>query len=316
MTGPRTPRWSRQNTTPVAIALVAAVVPAMTLDAPRQIVFIGLIEGLSIGLLALGIILIYRTSRVINFDVGSIGALAATMLALTVMNYGWNYWFALGAALITGTAFAALIELTVITRLFNAARVILLVATIGIAQLADLFRVALPDLGIQIGARYPLPFTGEWTVAGLRITSAELIVIVLVPLITIGLSLLLGHTRLGKTVQALATAPPGTLVVAPTSVKPGNEKLTVRALLPSPIGKSMRPSSIVEYRLSSTVGLRRWISSMKSTSRSASPVSKPASTPLCSIAGPEVTCSFTPSSLATIWARVVLPRPGGPCSST
>lgn len=198
--------WSRRPAgAPVGLLVVAAVIAALTLEAPRQIVFIGLIEGLSIGLLALGIILIYRTSRVINFAVGSIGALAATMLALTVMNYGWNYWFALGAALITGTAFAALIELTVITRLFTAPRVILLVATIGIAQLADLFRVALPDLGIQIGARYPLPFSGEWNVAGIRITSAELIVIVLVPLITIGLSVLLGHTRLGKTVQAAAS---------------------------------------------------------------------------------------------------------------
>ena len=60
------------------------------LEAPRQIIFIGLIEGLSIGLLSLGIVLIYRTSRVINFAVGSIGALAATMLALLVSNYGWN----------------------------------------------------------------------------------------------------------------------------------------------------------------------------------------------------------------------------------
>jgi len=175
------------------------------LEAPRQIIFIGLIEGLSIGLLSLGIVLIYRTSRVINFAVGSIGALAATMLALLVSNYGWNYWFALAAALATGVAFAALVELTVITRLFTAPRVILLVATIGIAQLADLFRNALPDLGIQLGARYPLPFNGEWTVAGVRITSAEIIVLIAVPLIATGVSLLLGRTRVGKTVQAAAS---------------------------------------------------------------------------------------------------------------
>jgi ABC-type branched-subunit amino acid transport system ATPase component/ABC-type branched-subunit amino acid transport system permease subunit len=177
----------------------------VTLEAPRQIIFIGLIEGLSIGLLSLGIVLIYRTSRVINFAVGSIGALAATMLALLVSNYGWNYWFALAAALATGVAFAAFVELTVITRLFTAPRVILLVATIGIAQLADLFRNALPDLGIQLGARYPLPFNGEWTVAGVRITSAEIIVLIAVPLIATGVSLLLGRTRVGKTVQAAAS---------------------------------------------------------------------------------------------------------------
>ena len=134
----------------------------LAFDAPRQILFIGLIEGLSIGLLALGIILIYRTSRVFNFAVGSIGALSASVLAVTVINYNWNYWFGLALALATGAAFAAVMELTVITRLFTAPRVIVLVATIGIAQLADLLRISLPDLGAELGARFPLPFTGQY----------------------------------------------------------------------------------------------------------------------------------------------------------
>jgi len=197
--------WPKQAPAFGLLSMLVVALGLVTLEAPRQVIFIGLIEGLSIGLLSLGIVLIYRTSRVINFAVGSIGALAATMLALLVSNYGWNYWFALAAALATGVAFAAFVELTVITRLFTAPRVILLVATIGIAQLADLFRNALPDLGIQLGARYPLPFNGEWTVAGVRITSAEIIVLIAVPLIATGVSLLLGRTRVGKTVQAAAS---------------------------------------------------------------------------------------------------------------
>ena len=197
--------WPKQAPAFGLLALLVVTLGLVTLEAPRQIIFIGLIEGLSIGLLSLGIVLIYRTSRVINFAVGSIGALAATMLALLVSNYDWNYWFALAAALATGIAFAAFVELTVITRLFTAPRVILLVATIGIAQLADLFRNALPDLGIQLGARYPLPFNGEWTVAGVRVTSAEIIVLIAVPAIATGVSLLLGRTRVGKTVQAAAS---------------------------------------------------------------------------------------------------------------
>ena len=182
--------------------LAVAIVVAVGLDAPRQIVFIGLIDGLSIGLLALGVVLIYRTSRVINFAVGSIGALSATMLALLVVNYGWNFWFALAAALLTGTAFAAVMELTVVTRLFKAPRVILLVATIGIAQLAELLQTALPNLESQLGDRFPLPFDGEWNVLDIRISSAEVIVLIAVPLITLALSVLLTRTRFGKSVQA------------------------------------------------------------------------------------------------------------------
>lgn len=174
-------------------------------EAPRQILFIGLIEGLSYGLLALGVILVYRTSRVINFAVGSIGTLAASMVPLLVINEEWNYWFAFAAALLTGAAFAAAVELTVITRLFTAPRVILVVATIGIAQLAELFRVALPDVEFQLGAAYPLPVDRTWTVAGLEITSAELIVLVMVPTIAVALTVFLERSRAGKTVRASAS---------------------------------------------------------------------------------------------------------------
>ena len=49
------------------------VVGALTIT--RQTVYGGFIDGLSIGLLALGVVLIYRSSRVINFAVGAMGAL-------------------------------------------------------------------------------------------------------------------------------------------------------------------------------------------------------------------------------------------------
>ena len=42
----------------------------------------------------------------------------------------------------------------------------------------------------------------------------------------------------------------------------------------------------------------------------------PARSPLRSSAGPEVTRASLPSSWAMTWASVVLPRPGGPDSST
>ncbi len=56
----------------------------------------------------------------------------------------------------------------------------------------------------------------------------------------------------------------------------------------------------------------RWISSMKSTSPSESLVRMAARSPGRSRAGPEVICSSTPISAATIPASEVLPSPGGP----
>ena len=59
-----------------------------------------------------------------------------------------------------------------------------------------------------------------------------------------------------------------------------------------------------------------WISSMKSTSLGWRFVRIAARSPARWITGPEVARKPTPISRATIWASVVLPRPGGPCSRT
>src|SRR5262249_45669209 len=50
---------------------------------------------------------------------------------------------------------------------------------------------------------------------------------------------------------------------------------------------------------------------MNSTSRASRLVSSAARSPALAITGPEVARKFTPSSRATIWASVGLPRPGG-----
>jgi len=58
----------------------------------RQTIYGGFINGLSIGLLALGVVLIYRSSRVINFAVGALGSFSAALVALLVIQYDWSFW--------------------------------------------------------------------------------------------------------------------------------------------------------------------------------------------------------------------------------
>src|SRR5438552_718536 len=138
-----------------------------TITITRQTLYGGFVDGLSIGLLALGIVLIYRSSRVINFAVGALGAFSAALLALLVVQYHWSYWAAALVAVAAGGGFAAAVEMTVITRLFRAPRVIVLVATIGIAQLALAAQTALPGLkDISVDTPYPTAFSGTWTIAG------------------------------------------------------------------------------------------------------------------------------------------------------
>ena len=49
---------------------------------------IGLFTGLTYGMLAVGLVLVYRSSRFVNFAHGSVGAFGAAMLALFAGDWG------------------------------------------------------------------------------------------------------------------------------------------------------------------------------------------------------------------------------------
>src|SRR5579862_8455216 len=102
-----------------------------------NLIFIGLVQGLIVSLIAMGIVLVYRSSRVINFAVGDLGVPAAAVLAILVGKDGWPYWPGLIFAVLVGTLTGTVVEIAVIRRLSKAPRVIVLVATIGIAELCE-----------------------------------------------------------------------------------------------------------------------------------------------------------------------------------
>ncbi|MBL7517767.1 ATP-binding cassette domain-containing protein, partial [Frankia sp. CNm7] len=173
-----------------------------------QLLFDGAVTGLVIGLLAIGIVLVHRSTRVINFAVANMGLVGSVLFALLVVRWNVPYWIALPIALLIGAVFGALVDLTVIRRLFQAPRVILLVATIGVAQLALTVVTALPKLDDYPNEYYPVPWGGTWSpVDSLRITGAQLSVLVTVPLVAVVLGLFLSRTVLGRTVRASASNP-------------------------------------------------------------------------------------------------------------
>ena len=159
-----------------------------------------------IALLAMGIVLIYRSSRVINFAVGDLGVPVAALLAFMVGKSGWPYWPSLIFAVAAGTVSGTVVELVVIRRLFKAPRVIVLVATIGVAELARRSRrPCAPRLPHRPApddvsrARSP----ASWELGSVTVKGSQLLVLIVVPLITIGLWWLLGHTRFGESVRGV-----------------------------------------------------------------------------------------------------------------
>jgi ABC-type branched-subunit amino acid transport system ATPase component/ABC-type branched-subunit amino acid transport system permease subunit len=176
--------------------------------ATANLVFIGVVRGLIVALIAMGIVLVYRSTRVINFAVADLGVPAAALLALMAGKAGWPYWPSLVLAIAAGTLAGTVVELAVIRRLFRAPRVIVLVATIGVAELARAITLTLPNYRTgQVQTTFPSPISGEWHVGSVTVEGPQLLVLVVVPLITLGLWWLLGHTRFGVSVRASATNP-------------------------------------------------------------------------------------------------------------
>lgn len=174
----------------------------------RQVVFGGLVDGLTYGLLAMGVVLIFRSTRVINFAVGNMGLPATSLFALLVLNYAFPFWLALAVALAVGTLYGTLIELAVIRRLFESPRVIVLIATVGVAQLSQALMLALPDIDTGGGARFPVAFGSTIDdLVGLRIRGPQLVVVVVVPLVAVALVWALARTTFGKAVLASADNP-------------------------------------------------------------------------------------------------------------
>jgi ABC-type branched-subunit amino acid transport system ATPase component/ABC-type branched-subunit amino acid transport system permease subunit len=180
-------------------------VVTLALEFPRQSIFSGVMQGLTYGVIAIGLILIYRSTRVINFAIVEMGAFSAALLARLIINWGVSYWVALPACVIVGGVLGAGIELVVVRRLFRSPRIVLFVATIGLAQLLLFFQFELPKFDTY--ASFPTAFTHTWEVQGVLIRSEHLLVLVIVPLLAIVLTVFLNHTKYGMAIRASAANP-------------------------------------------------------------------------------------------------------------
>ena len=171
----------------------------------RQLLFNGAVTGVTYGLLAVGLILIWRSTKVVNVAHGELGAFGAALAAMLMIKWDVNYWVALAAALVAGALLGALMEATVVRRLFRAPRVILFVATLGAAQMLSLFRIALPDLGTN--KPYPSPLKSTWEIGGVMVRGQHLLILIVVPVLTLALALFLERSKRGVAIRASAENP-------------------------------------------------------------------------------------------------------------
>ena len=174
-------------------------------------VVLGLFQGALYGLLAIGLVLVYKGTRVFNFAQGEFGTVAAfiTFVLLTEADvpYGVAALGGLGAAVLLGL----LVERLVIRPLFDASRITVLVATVGVALFVIQVTIL---LGKPEGRVLPPAVGGDFvTILGAAITPQQLMIVGVLAVMAVALALFFSRTNLGLAVLALSQDPLATRIV-------------------------------------------------------------------------------------------------------
>src|SRR3989442_451803 len=177
-----------------------------------EAVVLGVINGLTIGLLAVGIVLVYKANRFINLAHAQLGTLSAVLLAKFVLDWHLSWWLAFPIAIVIGVATGLACERWVIgpLRRRSASSETLLLASIGLAQLllALVFVTALrPKNNVLIAKGYPRPFHARLDVGGVVLSADHLLILALVPLMVAALAVFLRYSLMGKMIRSAASNP-------------------------------------------------------------------------------------------------------------
>src|SRR3954465_9518666 len=191
----------------LGFVLIGAVGRFTSFETPLPVIVLGLIIGLTYGLLAVGLVLVFRTNRVINFAHGEMGAFAAAFFGIAVVRWHIPYWVALPLALAVGGGVGVAAEAGVVRRLRKAPLIMSVVATLGAGPFLVLFAQAFNSQA-GAGALYPQPAgLPTFEFGALRVTPAYFGMLVLSPVVVVVLAVFRKWSRFGLALRASAANP-------------------------------------------------------------------------------------------------------------
>ena len=175
-------------------------------------ILIGLTSGAIYSLMALAIVLVWRSTRVINFAQAGL-ALASTYIGYQVLQVIDNYWLALLIAMIAGAALSAFIELAFMRVLLKhtnsgpIASVAPIIATLGLLGIVKAI-ITMIWGGQDVLVKPPLSNTGfSIGTQTLVFSPMKLAIIISVALLVLVFSLIFQKTNIGLALRASAYAP-------------------------------------------------------------------------------------------------------------
>jgi ABC-type branched-subunit amino acid transport system ATPase component/ABC-type branched-subunit amino acid transport system permease subunit len=171
---------------------------------------LGVLNGLTIGLLAVGLVLVYKSNKFLNLAHAQLGTLSALLLAKFVLDWHWNWGIAFVLVVALGLGTGVAVERVFIDRLRrrSGSPIRLLLLSIGISQLLLALTYIpdfLPDPTKPIV--YPQPFHVHLRVGGVALSGMNVLTGILVPLLVAALALFMRYSSMGKQIRAAANNP-------------------------------------------------------------------------------------------------------------
>ena len=171
---------------------------------------LGVFQGAAYGLLAVGLVLVYKGVRVFNFAQGEFGTVAAFVAFALHQGLGVPFGLAFVGGLVAAVLLGLIMERLIIRPLFTAPRITMLVATVGFA----LFVIAVTVIVGKPETRALAPVVeGDLVVIlGAAIEPQQFLLLVVLGVLAIVLALFF-RTNLGLAMLALSQDPLATRIM-------------------------------------------------------------------------------------------------------
>jgi branched-chain amino acid transport system permease protein len=201
------PTWARRGAyAVVALGLWYLLDNTLNRGLPVGIIILGAVFGSLYALTAVGLVLIYRANRVVNFSQAELGSIGAVVAIQLVIQFNWNYFLSVGLGLVGSTILGGLIYVFIIRRFRKAPRLILAVATIGIAQLLAGLSIIVSVLfeGQPAGRTFSTPFSANFRIFPVLFRGDHVLAMIVVPIVMVALVIFLRFTDFGIAIRAAA----------------------------------------------------------------------------------------------------------------
>ena len=177
---------------------------------------IGIFQGAVYGLLAVGIVLVYKGVRVFNFAQGEFGSVAAFVTFALFDQLGMPYGVAVLGGLVAALLLGLIMERLIIRPLFDAPRITMLVATVGFALfvIAVTVIVGKPEPRVLEPAIHGTAFT----IFGVAVQWSQVLLLAALAVVALVLPLFF-RTNLGLAVLATSQDPLATRIVGISVVR-------------------------------------------------------------------------------------------------